>query len=101
MQGGLNVKPLVIDRIKSHKDVARVEEEVRTDINDGSASLEKTVDCYNPEEGLMPASFKIKIVPLDGRNGEFEDVLDPAFSESAIASVDYGEKEKTNMIIER
>ncbi|KAH0725446.1 hypothetical protein KY284_001311 [Solanum tuberosum] len=38
----------------------------------------------------MPASFKVRTVPLDGRNGEFEDVLNPDFSESAIAPVDYG-----------
>ncbi|XP_055818457.1 alkaline/neutral invertase A, mitochondrial-like [Solanum dulcamara] len=185
IQGGLNVKPLIIEGIESAKDVAKVEEEVRTDINDGSAvnvkhpdnylngksvselpherelselekeawnllrgavvnycgfpvgtvaandpadklllnydqvfirdfvpsalafllngeeeivknfllhtlqlqSWEKTVDCYNPGEGLMPASFKVRTVPLDGRNGEFEDVLDPDFGESAIGRV--------------
>lgn len=187
IQGGLNVKPLIIERIESDKDVAKEKEaeEVRTDINDGSAvsvkhpdnyfngesvsespherelsevekeawkllrgavvhycgfpvgtvaandpadkhplnydqvfirdfvpsalafllngegeivknfllhtlqlqSWEKTVDCYSPGEGLMPASFKVRTVPLDGRNGELEDVLDPDFGESAIGRV--------------
>ncbi|KAG5632271.1 hypothetical protein H5410_003988 [Solanum commersonii] len=50
-------------------------------------SWEKTVDCYNPGKGLMPASFKVRTVPLDGSNGEFEDVLDPDFGESAIGRV--------------
>lgn len=35
----------------------------------------------------MPASFKVRTVSLDGRNGEFEDVLDPDFGESAIGRV--------------
>lgn len=50
-------------------------------------SWEKTVDCYSPGQGLMPASFKVRTVPLDGRDGEFEDVLDPDFGESAIGRV--------------
>ncbi|KAL3641874.1 nuclear integrity protein 1 [Castilleja foliolosa] len=50
-------------------------------------SWEKTVDCYSPGQGLMPASFKIKNQPLQGRDGEFEDVLDPDFGESAIGRV--------------
>ncbi|KAK6146250.1 hypothetical protein DH2020_020119 [Rehmannia glutinosa] len=50
-------------------------------------SWEKTVDCYSPGQGLMPASFKIRAQPLDGRDGEFEDVLDPDFGESAIGRV--------------
>lgn len=52
------------------------------------------MDCYSPGQGLMPASFKVRTMPLDGRNGEFEDVLDPDFGESAIgrvAPVDSGE----------
>lgn len=52
------------------------------------------MDCYSPGQGLMPASFKVRAMPLDGRNGEFEDVLDPDFGESAIgrvAPVDSGE----------
>lgn len=43
----------------------------------------------------MPASFKVKTVPLDGDNGKFEEVLDPDFGESAIgrvAPVDSGKK---------
>lgn len=35
----------------------------------------------------MPASFKVKTVPLDGMNGAFEEVLDPDFGESAIGRV--------------
>ncbi|KAL2506851.1 Alkaline/neutral invertase A [Abeliophyllum distichum] len=50
-------------------------------------SWEKTVDCYSPGQGLMPASFKVRNVPLDGRDGESEDVLDPDFGESAIGRV--------------
>lgn len=45
------------------------------------------MDCYSPGQGLMPASFKVRTVPLDGRDGEFEDVLDPDFGESAIGRV--------------
>lgn len=33
----------------------------------------------------MPASFKVRTVPLDGNN--FEEVLDPDFGESAIGRV--------------
>ncbi|KAK6803389.1 hypothetical protein RDI58_001173 [Solanum bulbocastanum] len=36
IQGGLNLKRLVIDIIESGKDIAKVEEEVRTDVNDES-----------------------------------------------------------------
>ncbi|KAJ9699871.1 hypothetical protein PVL29_005638 [Vitis rotundifolia] len=50
-------------------------------------SWEKTVDCYSPGQGLMPASFKVRTVPLDGGNGAFEEVLDPDFGESAIGRV--------------
>lgn len=45
------------------------------------------MDCYSPGQGLMPASFKVRTVPLDGKPGEFEDVLDPDFGESAIGRV--------------
>lgn len=45
------------------------------------------MDCYSPGQGLMPASFKVRTVPLDGRYGELEDVLDPDFGESAIGRV--------------
>ncbi|OIW07078.1 hypothetical protein TanjilG_02712 [Lupinus angustifolius] len=48
-------------------------------------SWEKTVDCYSPGQGLMPASFKVRTVPLDGNN--HEEVLDPDFGESAIGRV--------------
>lgn len=45
------------------------------------------MDCYSPGQGLMPASFKVRSVPLDGPDGEFKDVLDPDFGESAIGRV--------------
>ena len=41
----------------------------------------------------MPASFKVRTVPLDGSNETFEEVLDLDFGESAIgrvAPVDFG-----------
>ncbi|KAH9306183.1 hypothetical protein KI387_010587, partial [Taxus chinensis] len=50
-------------------------------------SWEKTVDCYSPGQGLMPASFKVRTVPLDGNNEAVEEVLDPDFGESAIGRV--------------
>ncbi|KAK7348017.1 hypothetical protein VNO80_22565 [Phaseolus coccineus] len=50
-------------------------------------SWEKTVDCYSPGQGLMPASFKVRTVPLDGSNEALEEVLDPDFGESAIGRV--------------
>lgn len=50
-------------------------------------SWEKTVDCHSPGQGLMPASFKVKTVAIDGKIGETEDVLDPDFGESAIGRV--------------
>ena len=49
-------------------------------------SWEKTVDCYSPGQGLMPASFKVSTVSLNGK-GAFEEVLDPDFGESAIGRV--------------
>ncbi|PSS26635.1 Alkaline/neutral invertase [Actinidia chinensis var. chinensis] len=48
-------------------------------------SWEKTVDCYSPGQGLMPASFKVRTIPLD--ENKFEEVLDPDFGESAIGRV--------------
>ncbi|KAI3886980.1 hypothetical protein MKX03_036842 [Papaver bracteatum] len=50
-------------------------------------SWEKTVDCYSPGQGLMPASFKVRSVRVDGGNGSFEEVSDPDFGESAIGRV--------------
>lgn len=50
-------------------------------------SWEKTVDCYSPGQGLMPASVKVRTVPLDGNNQAVEEVLDPDFGESAIGRV--------------
>ncbi|WOL03247.1 hypothetical protein Cni_G11967 [Canna indica] len=49
-------------------------------------SWEKTVDCYSPGQGLMPASFKVTNL-AHGSNGEVEEVLDPDFGESAIGRV--------------
>ncbi|CAM8914716.1 unnamed protein product [Rhodiola kirilowii] len=48
-------------------------------------SWEKTVDCYSPGQGLMPASFKVRIIPHEG--DQHEEVLDPDFGESAIGRV--------------
>ncbi|KAL1564423.1 alkaline/neutral invertase A, mitochondrial-like [Salvia divinorum] len=48
-------------------------------------SWEKTVDCYSPGQGLMPASFKVRSVVLD--DDKLEEVLDPDFGESAIGRV--------------
>ncbi|BAT86130.1 hypothetical protein LR48_Vigan03g266800 [Vigna angularis] len=47
-------------------------------------SWEKTVDCYSPGQGLMPASFKVKTMKVEGKS---EEVLDPDFGESAIGRV--------------
>lgn len=58
-------------------------------------SWEKTMDCYSPGQGLMPASFKVRTVPLEGDDYATEDVLDPDFGEAAIgrvAPVDSGRK---------
>ncbi|CAK9225447.1 unnamed protein product [Sphagnum troendelagicum] len=51
-------------------------------------SWEKTVDCYSPGQGLMPASFKVLTVFRDGdeANGT-EEILDPDFGEAAIGRV--------------
>ena len=35
----------------------------------------------------MPASFKVRTVPLDGDDSATEEVLDPDFGESAIGRV--------------
>ncbi|CAH2072162.1 unnamed protein product [Thlaspi arvense] len=50
-------------------------------------SWEKTMDCHSPGQGLMPASFKVKTVPLDGDDSMTEEVLDPDFGEAAIGRV--------------
>ncbi|KAK8968087.1 Alkaline/neutral invertase CINV2 [Platanthera guangdongensis] len=49
-------------------------------------SWEKTVDCYSPGQGLMPASFKVQTIPSSDENEAYE-VLDPDFGESAIGRV--------------
>lgn len=47
------------------------------------------MDCYSPGQGLMPASFKVQTVLIDGGNGgtETEEVLIPDFGEAAIGRV--------------
>ncbi|XP_031401048.1 alkaline/neutral invertase E, chloroplastic-like isoform X2 [Punica granatum] len=50
-------------------------------------SWEKTMDCHSPGQGLMPASFKVRIVHLDGDDSATEEVLDPDFGEAAIGRV--------------
>ncbi|KAG6629687.1 hypothetical protein I3843_14G103500 [Carya illinoinensis] len=50
-------------------------------------SWEKTMDCYSPGQGLMPASFKVRSVPLDGDESATEEILDPDFGEAAIGRV--------------
>ncbi|KAK3026195.1 hypothetical protein RJ639_040158, partial [Escallonia herrerae] len=50
-------------------------------------SWEKTMDCHSPGQGLMPASFKVRTIPLDGDDSATEDVLDPDFGEAAIGRV--------------
>ncbi|XP_065870438.1 neutral/alkaline invertase 3, chloroplastic-like [Euphorbia lathyris] len=50
-------------------------------------SWEKTMDCHSPGQGLMPASFKVRTVPLDGDDFATEEVLDPDFGEAAIGRV--------------
>ncbi|CAK7325297.1 unnamed protein product [Dovyalis caffra] len=51
-------------------------------------SWEKTMDCHSPGQGLMPASFKVRTVPLDGDDDSAtEEILDPDFGEAAIGRV--------------
>ncbi|XP_077241239.1 neutral/alkaline invertase 3, chloroplastic-like isoform X2 [Tasmannia lanceolata] len=50
-------------------------------------SWEKTMDCHSPGQGLMPANFKVRTVPLDGDDSATEDVLDPDFGGAAIGRV--------------
>ncbi|CAI9105570.1 OLC1v1004518C1 [Oldenlandia corymbosa var. corymbosa] len=50
-------------------------------------SWERTMDCYSPGQGLMPASFKVRTVPLDGDESATEEVLEPDFGEAAIGRV--------------
>ncbi|KAL8114997.1 hypothetical protein AgCh_021715 [Apium graveolens] len=48
-------------------------------------SWEKTVDCFCPGQGLMPASFKVITTPHE--DGKEEERLDADFGESAIGRV--------------
>ncbi|KAI3420524.1 Alkaline/neutral invertase [Psidium guajava] len=50
-------------------------------------SWEKTMDSYSPGQGLMPASFKVRTVPLEGDDSATEEILDPDFGEAAIGRV--------------
>ncbi|XP_065865524.1 alkaline/neutral invertase E, chloroplastic-like [Euphorbia lathyris] len=50
-------------------------------------SWEKTMDCHSPGQGLMPASFKVRTVPLEGDDSATEDILDADFGEAAIGRV--------------
>ncbi|KAH6806369.1 alkaline/neutral invertase [Perilla frutescens var. frutescens] len=50
-------------------------------------SWEKTIDCHSPGQGLMPASFKVRTVPLEGDDNATEEILDPDFGEAAIGRV--------------
>ncbi|KAF5446389.1 hypothetical protein F2P56_032021 [Juglans regia] len=50
-------------------------------------SWEKTMDCHSPGQGLMPASFKVRTVPLDGDDYATLEVLNPNFGEAAIGRV--------------
>lgn len=45
------------------------------------------MDCYSPGQGLMPASFKVRTVPLDSDESATEEILDPDFGEAAIGRV--------------
>lgn len=45
------------------------------------------MDCHSPGQGLMPASFKVRTVPLDGDDSATEEILDPDFGEAAIGRV--------------
>ncbi|KAM1018601.1 hypothetical protein FF1_040069 [Malus domestica] len=45
------------------------------------------MDCHSPGQGLMPVSFKVHIVPLDGDEFATEEVPDPDFGEAAIGRV--------------
>ncbi|CAL5365347.1 unnamed protein product [Camellia sinensis] len=56
-------------------------------IDEVNQSWEKTMDCHSPGQGLMPASFKVRTVPLDGDDSAAEEVLDPDFGEAAIGRV--------------
>ena len=45
------------------------------------------MECYSPGQGLMPASFKVRTVPLDGDESATEEVLDPDFGAAAVGRV--------------
>ena len=47
----------------------------------------------------MPASFKVRTVPLDGTNETFEEVLDPDFGESAIGRVAPVDSGKCDLVL--
>ncbi|OEL19736.1 Neutral/alkaline invertase 3, chloroplastic [Dichanthelium oligosanthes] len=45
------------------------------------------MDCNSPGQGLMPASFKVRVILLVGDDDATEEVLDPDFGEAAIGRV--------------
>jgi hypothetical protein len=45
------------------------------------------LSCHSPGQGLMPASFKVRVIALDGDDDAVEEVLDPDFGEAAIGRV--------------
>lgn len=45
------------------------------------------MDCHSPGQGLMPASFKVHVMPLDCDDSENKELLDPDFGEAAIGRV--------------
>lgn len=46
------------------------------------------MDCYTPGQGLMPASFKVQTVYLEGEGVKgTEECLQPDFGEAAIGRV--------------
>ncbi|KAF8022324.1 hypothetical protein BT93_G2465 [Corymbia citriodora subsp. variegata] len=45
------------------------------------------MDSDGPSQGLMPANFKVRTVPLDGDDSATEEKLDPDLGEAAIGRV--------------
>uniref|UniRef100_M1B031 Alkaline/neutral invertase n=1 Tax=Solanum tuberosum TaxID=4113 RepID=M1B031_SOLTU len=64
IHGGLNVKPLVIDRKESGKDVAKVEK-VRTDVNDGSGVNVKHPDNYLNGESVSESPHEKELSEVE------------------------------------
>ncbi|GMH29706.1 hypothetical protein Nepgr_031549 [Nepenthes gracilis] len=45
------------------------------------------MDCHSPKQGLMSASFKVRLILLNGDDSTTKKILDPNSSEAAIGSV--------------